>query len=134
MIARARKLAQSDYGREFGWYIEHEGDIIGELSDPIWEGMFWDSYKLTASSSVGERVLLDPSMWNECRFRYRNMVLGEYAANAYPGGTTVESLAIRRIAMRALYLRPRGVVERLGVAIVTRCPRGASRRQSHCPV
>lgn len=120
MIARARKLAQSNYGRRFGWYVEHDGDVVGELTDPVSEDMFWDSYTLTVTPA-SEHLVLDPAMWNGWRFRFRNKVLDEYAVNAFCGKTTPESLAGGSISMRGLYLQPRGIIERLVLAVSQWC-------------
>lgn len=104
MTARARQLAQSNYGRNFGWYVEFEGKVIGELVDPRSEEMFWDSYRVICTDASSEAALRDNSHWNECRFRYRNKVLGEYA-NGFCGGSQ-PFIRDQRILMRGLYLLP----------------------------
>lgn len=48
-LARARCLLASDHGRRDGWYVELNGNRIGELSDVRWEAMFCDSYAVTAA-------------------------------------------------------------------------------------
>ncbi len=111
MFERAHKLAQSDYGREFGWLIEHDGAVVGELTDPVFVDQYWFAYRLTPTSERGKTLLLQPALWDKCVFRFKNRILHEYAENAFSGGTTEESLRNGRITMRALYLVPNGKLE-----------------------
>jgi hypothetical protein len=102
---RTKLLAESNYGRDFGWYIEYEGAVIGELDECKWCDMFWDRYCVTPSSGVGETLIRNDDLWNECRFHFRNRRLDEYPLNAFCGGTP-PFVDDGKITMRALYLLP----------------------------
>lgn len=50
MFERPRKLATSNYGREYGWFIELNGKVVGELVYLDCAEMFWDWYRVVPSS------------------------------------------------------------------------------------
>lgn len=101
---RVCKLAESNYGRDDGWYIEFEGEVIGELVHPKFENMFWDSYKIIPSDEKYNDLLFSESEWLKCEFKFRNKELNEYASGAFPAGSQNDLLKKKRVVMRALYL------------------------------
>ena len=66
MLKRARQLVHSDYGRDFGWFVEYENRVVGELDDRRWGDMFWDTYRITPASRDAEAILLNDDLWNRC--------------------------------------------------------------------
>jgi hypothetical protein len=46
---RAKKLArETDFGRRYGWFIERDGERIGELDYIRWDSLaqFWHEYSI----------------------------------------------------------------------------------------
>jgi len=43
-------LKRTDYGRSEGWDVELDGRAIAYLDQPVWEDMFWVSYRITPST------------------------------------------------------------------------------------
>lgn len=97
------QLAISNYGRSFGWYIELDGTVLGELIHCEWTDMFWDSYKVIPKDEASKKVLDDLELWNQCRFSYRNKVISKYAK--YPfSGSMGQYLSNHIVTMRGLYI------------------------------
>ena len=104
---RLRKI-ESDYGRNFGWFVEVDGRKIARLSDPQQTEMFWVSYRLEPITDDGHdlSLLYSSEFWNSCRAEYRNCEFNEIAPYAFAGGIHRENrlLEEKRIEMRGLYL------------------------------
>jgi hypothetical protein len=104
---RARFLVDSDYGRRAGWYVEFDGQVVGELSDPRFEDHFWYSY--AASEPKGDyrttSLMGNDTLWDACRFSFRNRVTGEVAPRAFAGGVR-PFVRDGRVLMRGLCLEP----------------------------
>lgn len=102
---RRLQIIETNYGREAGWFIEHHGRRVAELTDLRFADMFWDSYRiepLIEDLAEREALLTSPDRWHACEFVYRNRRFGLVAEKAFPtGGLFPES---GRILMRALYL------------------------------
>ena len=112
-IKRLEQLAESNYGREFGWLIELDGVVLGELVDPKFEDMFWTSYQVILKKEKNRMIVFDPTQL----FVFRNKVLLETVDSAFTAIGT--SIGDERISIRGLYLLPdklweRKYVERLG--------------------
>ncbi|MGL4420271.1 MAG: hypothetical protein ACRCZF_06380, partial [Gemmataceae bacterium] len=48
------RIWESNYGRDAGWVIERQGEVIAVLTDPRFEDMFWDSYRMDVVASGPE--------------------------------------------------------------------------------
>lgn len=116
-LRRAHRLACSNYGRDYGWYAEYQGRVVGELTDARWEDMFWDSYAVTPASREAEPVFIDDDLWERCQFRFRNKEMNEYAENAFCAGTA-PFIRNGRIFMRGLFLLPNSFLEAAAMRIV----------------
>jgi len=97
------ELEKSNWGRDFGWFIEFEGEKIGELVDAEFYDMFWVKYKIVPYSSF-EKVVLDYENWASCSFQYQNKHYLQYPKNAFFGMTIDKENDNYTIAMRGLYL------------------------------
>jgi hypothetical protein len=98
-------LFETGYGRTAGWYVEHEGRRLALLSDPAFEDMFWDSYRIEALTDDPEerrRVLSDPSWWLQGKLVFRSRAFDAVASTAFPAGCVFTGSG--RVLMRALYL------------------------------
>lgn len=87
------------------WFIEYQGEVIGELIEPEFVDMFWDSYRLIQLNEAAEYILSDPTLWNQCEFQFRNKTTGNYAPNAIIASEhlVLDKMTDKRISMRALY-------------------------------
>ncbi len=66
-------LRKSNFGRLDGWYIEYQGETIGELVDYRWNDMFWDSYRLIPKEDDHCKELLRrDDLWLSWAFQYVN--------------------------------------------------------------
>ena len=66
------EIADSDFGRRYGWYIEREGVTIGELEYVRWDShmQFWHDYQLRwyhPSNAVS-----GPNEWSQSKLSLRN--------------------------------------------------------------
>ena len=102
-----RDIAKASYGRDFGWFMERDGVVIGQLTDSRFEDMFWTSYAVEPLGDTEEqrRVVYDPSTWREHWLTFRNRVTGDRVTSAYASGAPSEGKP--RVNIRALYLWPK---------------------------
>jgi hypothetical protein len=95
-------LRKSKYGRDHGWFIELDGQRVGELVDWQFEDMFWCSYRVIAADDAGKDIVFRDDLWNASRFRFKNKQLTVYARHPFSGGGVIDG----RVNMRGLYLLP----------------------------
>lgn len=81
-------LLLSNYGRNAGWYIEYQGEMVGQLLYVQKEDMFWDSYELISAGKEKNSIFFNPDNWNNCSFTFRNKALDQYAKNAFSAVNT----------------------------------------------
>jgi hypothetical protein len=99
-----REFEESGHGAGFGWYIEYEGQKIGELLEPKFSDMFWYSYKLVVYDEFKDFVL-DVKNWEKCDFKYLNKHYLQYSEYGYASPVIYNHENDElRISMRALYL------------------------------
>jgi hypothetical protein len=62
----------SDFGRRFGWFIEKDGERIGELDYLRWDSyaQFWHEYRLTWHQP--EDAVVGPDAWIAAKLVLRN--------------------------------------------------------------
>lgn len=102
-IREARELKKSSWGREFDWYIEYNGETIGELVDYKWMDMFWDTYTIKSVHERWNQIMTEPKSWD--KFKYKNQFYDQYAINAFLGERYECKIKLdERISMRSLYL------------------------------
>lgn len=99
---RTVQLAESNYGRAYGWWVELNGKVIAELQHCHFEDMFWDSYKVVACQAGFEEKILDKDFWFQPDIKFRNKGLNEYCDPLI--GLGQENLAVTsRLWVRGLY-------------------------------
>lgn len=108
---RAYQLAVSNYGRKYGWNIEFEGKVIGELINPKFEDMFWESYEVISIAEAYNSILFNHDNWLASAFKFKNKKIEEYAEQAFSGGSKRDLKEKGKIIMRALYLSGNTVLE-----------------------
>jgi hypothetical protein len=100
------RVVASNYGRDFGWYVECDGQQVATLTDPQWADMFWTSYAYApvAGATAGRHDLDSLGFWlrDDLIFRSREFDLVVPGAFAALGGPQSG-----RISMRGLYFSPR---------------------------
>jgi hypothetical protein len=102
---RRLRIFETDYGRAAGWYVEHQGRRVALLTDPRYEDMFWESYRielLTADPGEKSELLTSPDPWLSGEIVFRSCEFGELARNAFPAGQVF--CDDHRVLMRGLYL------------------------------
>jgi hypothetical protein len=99
------QIIATNYGRDAGWFVEHHGRRVAQLTDPQFADMFWYSYQvepLTEDPAEREALLTSPDRWLACEFVFRSRRFGLAAENAFPAGGVFPEPG--RVLMRALYL------------------------------
>jgi len=98
------ELKKSNWGRDYNWYIEYDGQLIGELVAYECSDMFWDSYIIRSLDKKWDQLLTKPKYWND--FKFKNQYYKQYAMNAFAEGKAYDSGVTlnQRITMRGLYL------------------------------
>lgn len=97
------QIIETGYGRDAGWIVELRGRQVALLTEPRFEDMFWDSYRvepLTDDPAEREELLTSSDRWQVGGFVYRNRQFGRVAENAFASWISEEG----RVHMRALYL------------------------------
>jgi len=109
MFKKVYKLIKSNYGRNYGWFIELDDEIIGKLVNPVQESQFWVSYQIIPNDKNWELFLFNEVNWKQkdTSFRYKNIGFLEYAPSAFSN----YKLTGDRISMRGLYILPNNVIE-----------------------
>ncbi|WP_291727098.1 hypothetical protein [Bernardetia sp.] len=87
---------------EYEWYVELEGEVIGELINAEYVDMFWYEYIVIPNKNY-EYLISDIQLWNDCKFKFFNKVSLKYANNAFGHYLPLE----RKAYMRALYIDER---------------------------
>lgn len=104
---RRLRIWETNYGRDCGWQIERNGEVIAVLSEPRYEEMFWESYRMeivTEDLELRGR-LLTTEFWVVAEaegLRWKNLEFGEFAEFAFPSLSPFREPG--RLTMRGLYL------------------------------
>ncbi len=101
------RIWETDYGRDAGWHIERQGEVVVVLTDPRWEDMFWYSYRMEAVAGDPElrRRLQTAEFWAVAADEglvYRSREFGEVAGDAWPALSPFPEPG--RLTMRQLHL------------------------------
>lgn len=109
MIRHSWWLANSNFGRRHGWFIEFDDRIIGELDDARHDDMFWYSYRVIFGSQ-DHALLNDISNWERSEFTFVNRQSNE-KVNQVLVGDTLQFMLNGRVLLRGLSLLPRNKTE-----------------------
>lgn len=105
------QLAISNYGRDFDWYIELDGAVLGELIHFI-----GDSYQVIPKDESSKKMLDDLKLWNQCEFSFRNKVIPKYAKHAYFGYKD-QHLSIHVVTITGLCIITSTIIEDILIEI-----------------
>ena len=88
--AESRAAEETDFGRHFGWFIERDGERIGELDYVRWDwtSQFWHDYRLTWRRP--EDAVVGPDAWIEAKLvlrsrRYTDVVVDTFLTSRERG-------------------------------------------------
>src|SRR5437870_1200447 len=98
-------IAAADYGQDFPWVVEWCGRPVARLTDPLWEDMFWYSYRIAplGTNSDEQSQVLTPAFWAPENEQWRSYISAEFEERppfAFPGSFVPPD----RVMMRGLYL------------------------------
>ena len=102
-LDRRLRIIESSYGREHGWYLEHQGVCIAVLSEPKWVDMFWVKYRIEPTSDTLTfcELLRTDQFWTSCDYVFRNRVFhDEVVDQAFGNHGPLEN----EVTVRGLYL------------------------------
>jgi hypothetical protein len=105
---RRLRILETDYGREAGWFVELEGRAVAQLTEPRFEDMFWDSYRLeplTGDAELRRQILTKPFWDDFSRLTFRSCEFGDAVPQAWPAGDVFTEDG--RVKLRGLYLTVR---------------------------
>ena len=133
---RKLEIWETNFGRECGWNLERDGEVVAILTEPRWEEMFWDSYRIeivTNDAKLRER-LLSKEFWDHAeneRLIWRNAEFGTVAEGAFPAGTPFPEPG--RLTMRGLNVLLRGpsVFDRIVLWVRKWCANKMANKTSH---
>jgi len=91
---KRRAAEESDFGRRFGWFIEREGQSIGELDYLRWDSdaQFWHEYRLTWRRP--EDAVVGPDAWIAAKLvlrsrRYTDVVVDSFLTSPERDGGVI---------------------------------------------
>jgi hypothetical protein len=83
-------LKRSNYGADYGWYIEYEKNVLGELKyrpDIITD---WGiTYEIIAKSRELNHIIYDNSLWINQEFKFRNKKYDRKLIEPLVGGSGI---------------------------------------------
>ena len=85
--AKQKRIIESDFGRDYGWFVELDGQRVAELTAPEWDEdmQFWFRYTLTPrTGDEGIRARLHTKeFWEWTELVFRSREFGLVAPNAF---------------------------------------------------
>ena len=68
------RIVESDYGREFGWYVERDGRRLAALTEPAYADMFWVRYCVEPVSQSADTLdaLFEDAYWCSPKYVFRS--------------------------------------------------------------
>ena len=102
--ARRRRILESNFGRDGGWYVSRGERRVAELVDPRRVDMFIDSYRIDLVADAARPALdvRSPDFWMDEPLTFTSREFGEVARHATP--LTFRPGEPPRLEIRGLYL------------------------------
>ncbi len=77
------QLFETDYGHEYGWFVERNGERIATLSHPRYFDMFWRLFTVEPiiQDTEKKRLLSTDEFWGDRFLLYRNCNLNIVTRN-----------------------------------------------------
>lgn len=84
------------------WLLSLDGQDLAVLSDPVYEDMFWDWYRVTPLHPKFVPRVLDAEAWNRVRFQVRHRQSGlEVSTFSAGGGPPRREGHVLRVLLRS---------------------------------
>ena len=102
-LDRRLLIIESNYGRDHGWFLEHQGACIAVLEGPKAADMFWETYRIEPATNDPRAVelLRSNEFWASCNYAFRNRGFrDEVVDRAYGGRGPGEG----EVTVRGLYI------------------------------
>jgi hypothetical protein len=99
------RIWETNFGRDDGWLVERNGQPIAILTQPRYEEMFWESYRLdvVAKDSDLRQLMETQEFWKTATdLTFRSRKFGTVATSAFPSLTPLSEHG--RLTMRGLHL------------------------------
>jgi len=91
---KRRAAEESDFWRRFGWFIERDGERIGELDYMRWDSQaqFWHEYRVTWRRP--EDAVVDQDAWIAAKLvlrsrRYKDVVVDSFLTSPEHDGGVI---------------------------------------------
>jgi hypothetical protein len=85
------------------WLLELDGRVLAQLLPASPDDMFWVRYRIVPKGEDALPTILDTTLWDRCRFSYRNVRTGKLNTDAFSAGhTSAETLRELSVLLRAL--------------------------------
>jgi hypothetical protein len=134
-LKRDLDIYRSDFGREYGWFVERQGNRVAELIDPVWDmhSQFWHDYVLVPLTQEPAKLAEPDSrdFWDRDGLIYEHRKYGNRVthvlANLWPDRSDGKKI----IHIRGLYLPVR--FPRLWEMVCFLLPRYGKRPESFEP-
>ncbi|WP_299255913.1 hypothetical protein [uncultured Aquimarina sp.] len=92
------ELKKSDLGRNYGWFIEFEDKVVGELSnyskDAFYDVVSYEGY---------EDVVFNEDIWMSVGFKLRNKIYDQYSEGWYTGFYPGDLIKVKKLRFRYLW-------------------------------
>ena len=104
---RRLRIWETHYGRDGGWMVERQHKVVAVLTEPRWEDMFWDSYRIEiiAQDPELQEQILTKEFWigeGLADLVWRSREFGEVAEPAVTASSPFPESG--RLMLRGLYL------------------------------
>jgi hypothetical protein len=106
--SRHQKSSLTELPEPFSVEVVLDGKTVAMLSDRRRTEMFWRSYRIEAVDDFGHRAIADDSLWDNCRFTFRDLRSGLTCSSAFVGGSR-PFVRDSRVSIRALYFQKANV-------------------------
>jgi hypothetical protein len=93
---------ETDYGRRYGWLVEHAGEIIANLDYIRWDSdrQFWHEYKISIHNSNMSHLAEDPDAWIKLGVILRNIRFKDVTVSVFMMAPRGDSI----VAIRGAYV------------------------------
>lgn len=101
-------IYRSDFGREYGWFVEWQGKRVAELIDPVWDwqSQFWHDYVLVPLTDEPAELaeLYSPEFWHRGSLIYEHRKYGNRVTLVLANLWSNRSDGKKTVSIRSLYL------------------------------
>ena len=86
-----RILKKSNYGMDYGWDIEFENHLIGELKHCADAPHHWgETFEIISASKENDTYLLKNGLWSHSKFKFRNKKYNSHLVTPFVCGSGIK--------------------------------------------